>query len=336
MNNTRATVLAYQFLSEDTDGKRVRALALPCIRSSVIGLPASRIGQTCGLRCLLVVCLVCLLLQPFACADQPSLTFFGWSDQHVTTDGNASHLEPAIDAMNKLPGTPFPKEIGGEVPKPAFVFGCGDITEWPTHAAMKSYDELITERLRFPAYDILGNHDEGGKAPSETMVNWIVSRHGARSYTFEHNGVHFIALHSQYDESLNNPAQPLTEEALDFLRSTLARLAVDEPVIGAMQLCYDAITNRDALSDALGDANVIAILGGHYHKAKIDNYQGRTFVQLPSPAPGSPSEIAVVQVTSDRLLVIAYDYKRSQWTDDPKKRLDMRIRGPKAPVAVRD
>jgi hypothetical protein len=35
------------------------------------------------------------------------LTFFGWSDQHVQTDGDARHLVPAIDAMNALPGTDY-------------------------------------------------------------------------------------------------------------------------------------------------------------------------------------------------------------------------------------
>jgi len=259
-------------------------------------------------------------------SDEPTLTFFGWSDQHVQTDGDAKHLIPAIDAMNALPGTPYPESISGKVAEPAFVFGCGDITEWPTHAAMKAYDQLITERLKFPAYDILGNHDEGGKVPSETMRKWLVSRHGAPSYTFCRGGIQFIALFSKYDENLANPAQPLAEEALEFLRRRLAGLPEETPVIVATHLCFDAITNRDSLCQAIGDANVIAILGGHYHKAKVDKYRGYNFIQLPSPAAGSPSEFTVVRITSDRLVAIPYDYRKSQWSDDPKKRLDARIR----------
>ena len=73
-------------------------------------------------------------------AESPDLTFFGWSDQHVQTDGNGDHLLPAIDAMNSLPGTKFPEAMGGEVGVPAFVFGCGDITEWPSRAAIERYD----------------------------------------------------------------------------------------------------------------------------------------------------------------------------------------------------
>ena len=99
-------------------------------------------------------------------AEELRLTFFGWSDQHVQTNGDGDHLLPAMDALNELPGKPFPESIGGQVEKPAFVFGCGDVTEWPTHAAVTTYEKLITTHLRWPAYDILGNHDEGGGAPA--------------------------------------------------------------------------------------------------------------------------------------------------------------------------
>ncbi len=255
-----------------------------------------------------------------------SLTFFGWSDQHVQTDGDASHLVPAIEAMNALPGTEYPPEIGGRVAEPAFVFGCGDITEWPTHAAIGAYDKLITDRLRFPTFDVLGNHDEGGKVPSDTAKNWLIERHGALSYTFERGGIHFVVVHSKYDETLNDPAQPLTEEALHFVQESLSKLPKRASAILATHLCFDAMTNRDALIDALGDANVIAILGGHYHKAKVDRYRGRYFVQLPSPAPGSPEEVMVIRVDSSRIIAVPFDYQQKRWEDNPKKRLDLQLR----------
>lgn len=278
---------------------------------------------------LLVGFLSSQLLAATLSEDDKPLTFFGWSDQHVQTDGGGAHLIPAIDAMNRLPGTPYPESVGGKVAVPAFVFGCGDITEWPTHAAMKTYDQLITERLKFPAYDILGNHDEGGQVPNETMKQWLISRHGALSYTFQNQGVHFICLFSDYDESLNSPSQLLTKESLRWLSSRLADVTEGTPVIVATHLCFDALMNRDALITASGDAHVIAILGGHYHKAKVDRYQGRSFVQLPSPAPGSPSEFTVVQITSDRIIAIPYNYQQAKWSDDPGKRLEAAIRRPR-------
>jgi len=264
-----------------------------------------------------------------ALAGGPGLTFFGWSDQHVQTDGDGSHLIPAIEAMNGLPGTKYPADIGGKVPEPEFVLGCGDITEWPTTAAKGTYDELITKRLKFPSYDIIGNHDEGGNVPSETMNGWIIARHRSLTYTFDKNGVHFIALFSSYDESLNSPAQPITKQALDFIRKDLGKIPKGNPVVVAIHLCFDSLTNRDELVEAFGDANVILVLGGHYHKAKVDKYQGIHFVQLPSPAPKSPNEFTVIRITSDRLVAISYDYEKKEWDTDPRKTLDVRINGPR-------
>ena len=259
-------------------------------------------------------------------ADEPSgLTFFGWSDQHVQTSGDGEHLVPAIEAMNRLPGTAYPASIGGAVDQPAFVFGCGDITEWPTNAALKTYEALITRRLKFPAYDVIGNHDEGGNSPSDTLKNWLISRHGALTYTFESHGVRFVALYSPYDESLNNPAQPLTSQALDDLRAQLAKGSKEQPTIVATHLCYDAMTNKDELLKVLQPYNVVAILGGHYHRARVDCYQGRAFVQLPSPAPGSPRELAVFRITPTRLVITMFNYETNAWTSDPAKILDVSL-----------
>lgn len=259
-------------------------------------------------------------------AAEWGLTFFGWSDQHVQTNGDGEHLLPAIDALNELPGKPFPESIGGQVAQPAFVFGCGDVTEWPTRAAVATYEKLLTTRLRWPAYDILGNHDEGGGAPSETMKRWITQRHGALSYTFEAGGVRFLALFSPYDERLQNPAQPLHADALAWLRAELAKSPGQQPVIVATHLCYDAITNRDELVQALEGAHVLMVLGGHYHKAKVDRYRGIDFVQLPSPAPqNSAGEVTVIRVEPDRVVAIPYNYRERSWSTAPSKVLDKRL-----------
>ena len=258
-------------------------------------------------------------------ADEGGLTFFGWSDQHVAVNGDGQHLLPAIDAMNSLPGTEFPAEIGGRVAEPAFVLGCGDITEWPTNAAKNTYDELLTRRLKFPSYDLVGNHDEGGQSPSDTIKNWICARHGSLSYTFDRSGVHFVILFSKYDESLNNPAQPVSAEALTFLRNDLPKLAQGTPVVVALHLCFDAITNRDNFVQALGDANVVLVLGEHYHKAKVDRYRDINFVQLPSPAPNGSHEVTVIRITSDRLLAIPYQYETKTWSDGRGKILHVPI-----------
>ena len=270
---------------------------------------------------------LCLLLTGVVAEEATTLTFYGWSDQHTKTSGDTSSLHPFVDAMNTMAGTAWPKSVGGQVPKPAFVIGTGDITEWPTNAAMKGYDALLNTRLKFPAYDILGNHDDGGRAFSPTMINWLKKKHGSLSYTFEKSGVVFIGLWSKFDPK-GKPAQPLTKEALDYLREQLAKLPREKPVVIFTHLCHDAMTNRDELVDTIGKSNVIMVLGGHYHYSSVNQYRGLTFVQLPSPK-SKFTEFTVFQVTQNRLIAMPYDFSKKTWVTGPRKVLDKKIKGPR-------
>ncbi len=256
--------------------------------------------------------------------DETGLTFYGWSDQHVQASGDASHVIPVVDAMNVMEGTSYPEKVGGKVARPQFVLGAGDITEWPTIAAMKTYDDLLKIRLKIRAYDVIGNHDDGGLVPSETMKKWAIARHGGLSYTFDAGGVHFVMLWSAFDAS-KEPAQPLTTESLDYLRKELAKAPKDAPIIIATHLCHDAIVNKDALIDAIGTAKVILILGGHYHFASVQEYRGFRFVQLPSPK-SEWTEFTVLRITPDRLIALPYDFVKRAWATEPRKILDIPVK----------
>ena len=228
--------------------------------------------------------------------------------------------------MNTMAGTAWPKSVGGKVPKPSFVIGAGDITEWPTNAAMKGYDALLNDRLKFPAYDVLGNHDDGGRAFSPTMINWLKKKHGGLSYTFEKGGVVFIGLWSKFDPK-GKPAQPLTKEALAYLEEQLAKLPREKPAVIFTHLCHDAMTNRDELVEAIGKSNVIMVLGGHYHYSSVNQYRGLTFVQLPSPK-SKFTELTVIRITKDRLIAMPYDFNKKTWVTGSRKVLDKKIKGP--------
>jgi len=271
--------------------------------------------------------ILCLLFSGVAAEAATTLTFYGWSDQHTKTSGDTSSLHPFVDAMNTMAGTAWPKSVGGQVPKPSFVIGAGDITEWPTNAAMKGYDALLNTRLNFPAYDVLGNHDDGGRAFSPTMINWLKKKHGGLSYIFEKGGVVFIGLWSKFDPK-GKPAQPLTKEALAYLKEQLAKLPPEKPVVIFTHLCHDAMTNRDELVDTIGKSNVIMVLGGHYHYSSVNQYRGLTFVQLPSPK-SKFTEFTVFQVTQNRLIAMPYDFTKKTWVTGPRKVLDKKIKGPR-------
>ncbi len=278
----------------------------------------------------IVFCVLSMTCSSGIRGEEVALTFFGWSDQHIQTDGDASHVTPVIDAMNEFAGTAYPAAIGGRVGKPAFVIGAGDITEWPTHAAVNKYDKLVSKRLKIPAYDVMGNHDDGGLAPSDTMVKWLEKRHGSLSYTFDRGGVHFICLYSEYDHKAGKPAQPISPKALGFVRKDLAKTPKGTPTVVVTHLCFEAITNKDSLVDAFGNANVILVLGGHYHYASVNEYRGFRFVQLPSPK-SKWTMFTVVRVTSKRLVAMPYDFVKKEWvknTTGRRRVLDVRMVGP--------
>jgi len=275
------------------------------------------------MKSLPVTPLVFWLLMGVSGAHGVELTFFGWSDQHVKTDGSTQHLHPFIDAMNAMPGTLYPKSVGSKVGRPAFVIGAGDVTEWPTNAAMRGYDEVLAKRLKFKAMDVLGNHDDGGLAFSPTMLNWCKRRHGSLSYVFQEGGVRFIALWSRFDPK-GKPFQPITAEALGYLKTELAKAPEGQPIVLFTHLCYDAMTNRDELIKVIGDANVVLILGGHYHKATFHRYKGRNWVQLPSPK-SDFNHFTVLRITNDRLLALPYDFVKKEWVSNQRQALDLRI-----------
>ena len=266
----------------------------------------------------------CFSYFPGKAKESTTLTFFGWSDQHVKTDGNVSKLMPFVQAMNTMPGTPFPESLGGKVDAPSFVIGAGDVTEWPTNAAMRAYDGLLKNTLKWKAYDVLGNHDDGGFAFSPTMINWLKKRHGGLSYAFEQAGVKFIALWSKFN-ARGKPFQPLTKEALSYLREQLKATPSGQPVVLFTHLCHDAMTNRDELVEAVGDANVILVLGGHYHYSSVNKYRGLNFVQLPSPK-SKFTEFTVLRISSNRLVAIPYDFVKKEWILGARKSLDISIK----------
>ena len=87
------------------------------------------------------------------------------------------------------------------------------------------------------------------------------------------------------------------------------------------------MTNRDELVEAIGDANVVLVLGGHYHYSSVNKYRGLNFVQLPSPK-SKFTEFTVFRITSDRLLAMPYDFVKKQWVSGSRKSLDFAIRFP--------
>lgn len=163
-----------------------------------------------------------LVLIPKRAAE--GITFFVTSDTHYGLSQTvAAANEKTVDAMNALPGTAFPREVGGAVATPRGVAVLGDLTnDGDTPGFSISWRLFNADfgvngegRLRFPVYELPGNHDGGDE---QTVRRGIRERNKLRpglegsspngiSYSWDWGQVHFVSLGlfagSEGDEVVN-------------------------------------------------------------------------------------------------------------------------------------
>ncbi|VGO19077.1 amidohydrolase family protein [Pontiella sulfatireligans] len=247
------------------------------------------------------------------------ITFFGWSDTHIPADGNIQRIEPTIIAMNQLPGTAFPAGMEGFVKTPSFVFNCGDITVNGAQASMDSYEKLIDQQLKYPSYEIGGNHDQ----VTDIVSDWIIGKHGAESYSFNNGGIYFIAVSAPFTIGAGHK-QPIPQSALDEISARIAAIPDGAPIVVATHLSHQMATNLDEVIGAFGDANVVLWMGGHGHQSSTRVYKGIHCVQLPSPA-SRDAEFMVIRITPDQLTINTRDYRKNAWATDASRKLDIAL-----------
>ena len=232
----------------------------------------SRIAGQWGTRLLIVA--FGALLGSGGAIDSRDFTFYHISDQHYGAKNfDPTVLQKTIDAMNDLPGTRYPAAIGGTVGVPRGVILTGDLTDGGQAPQWLDFvsDWGLTGkegRLKFPLYEIAGNHDGGPSTragDSGYVRRQIIGRNNARvgmvnksanglHYSWDWEDVHFVCLneyaglegaqrypgnpaHNRKKEDYGNPA----EQSLQFLAEDLsAHVGMsDRPVILAQHYGFD-------------------------------------------------------------------------------------------------
>ena len=213
-------------------------------------------------------------------------SFVQLSDTHVGFNGPPDPLgtkafERAVDMVNGLSS------------KPDLIIVTGDLvhdSEKPDEQAarMKLFRE-ISSRLQAPMLKLVpGEHDAGLDGGQMFRENF-----GETSYSFDHRGVHFIAL-----DNVSHAKPEVGPEAIAWLKKDLARFPKTAPiVVMTHRPLFDLkpewewfTSDGDDVMNVLAPYENVTVLYGHIHRdheheeGHIKHYAARSLIfAFPDP-----------------------------------------------------
>jgi hypothetical protein len=230
----------------------------------------------------------------------------------------------AVDAMNGIAGTPFPRAVGGSVGMPRGLLIAGDLTEMGAPHEWARFEQIFGLSgkegwLHYPVFEGAGNHDVGDEVRGDTFVEKrIIDRHGAKRYAFDWDDLHVVCLGVAPDDA-----------DLAWLREDLAATGTEVGVVLYFHYLLEGPYSsenwfaeggyRERLHDAIAGYRVLGIFNGHFHASGAYRWKGHD-AYLMGSAKHSWHAFAVVHVTDTRFTVASYNYDRKAfwwWHDKP-------------------
>jgi 3',5'-cyclic AMP phosphodiesterase CpdA len=207
-----------------------------------------------------------------------------WGFQGPKVNPDPTHPLPmAIEAVNAMN------------PAPDFVVFTGDLTHTTDDAderrrRMTGFRDQVKALKIKDVHFLAGEHDaslDNGAAFKEFF--------GDTHYTFDHNGIHFIAL-----DNVSDPSGALGDAQLDWLKTDLANQAKGQPIVVFthrplfdLYPQWDWATRDGAKAiDLLTPYEHVTVFYGHIHQVnshmtgKIAHHAAESLI-FPQPAPGS-------------------------------------------------
>lgn len=228
----------------------------PVARRSFLSLSALTLGGAAALT------LPSVTRSRRAAADDADLTFAVVTDTHANAESpeRLAGLTRAFAAI--------------EVEDPAFVLNCGDITDYGAEDEFAAYRAAIPDALIDRIHHVPGNHEV--RWDPTAMENY--RRHfGPPSYSFDADGLHFVAL---------DPTQALQEpgvfgpDRLDWLRDDLERAGASTPSVLFLHLPFGGpyyyVNDTEDLLETIAPFRVRGIFAGHIHKEEVTQFNGLT------------------------------------------------------------
>lgn len=149
-----------------------------------------------------------------------------------------------------------------------FVVITGDITELGTHEELPRAKKLF-DSLKVKYFIIPGNHDVGW---SESGGMDFISTFGNDRFTFDHNGIRFIACSSGPYVRMSDGHIPL--DAMTWMKSILDTTHINMPVIFLNHYPMDnQMDNWYEVTELFKTRNTILFMCGHGHTNKVLNFE---------------------------------------------------------------
>ena len=257
------------------------------------------------------------------------LTFFVWADMHFGYRQKFAEEDfrwRTVQQMNDFAGWPYPPEIGGCVEEPSLILVCGDfVTACSDGERDFAYYQNALRQTSLPSYEAMGNHEIG----YANIIGYFKKRYGNLYYSFNHQGVHFVALCQTFDA--RERVEALDDEQLKWLENDLASLDKQIPVVVFAHDDLDKQPNAGAIHAVLQKANVILTLSGHTHGKHNRFGCSHDWNGIPVLNTGHvrdhPTDmiygrfILVVRIAAERTVIVPWRWDLQEWASHQGERV---------------
>jgi 3',5'-cyclic AMP phosphodiesterase CpdA len=232
------------------------------------------------------------------------LFFVQLSDSHIGFKGPANQdvtgtFALAIDQVNAL------------VARPGFVMHTGDLTHTSTAAQFDTVKQMLGTVKAGQVFQVPGEHDAVAGDDKAYLGVFGGSAVGTGYYSFEMNGVHFLAL---VNAVATQGMGHLGPDQLDWIRKDLAGLSSEMPIVVFAHVPLFAMYpawgwSTDDATQALSLMKrfpAVTVLNGHVHQVMSKVEGNVTFhtaraSAFPQPRPGDAPNPGPLTVPSTQL-----------------------------------
>src|SRR5713226_3269090 len=236
------------------------------------------------------------------------LSFLQISDSHIgfSKDANKDVTETFKIALDRINAMPTP---------PSFLIHTGDISQLSKPEEFDTFDEVLKSCRTKDVFYVPGEHDvlnDGGKLYRERYLKSVEGK-GSGWYSFNKNGVHFVALVNVLDLQAGGLGQ-LGDEQLEWLEEDVKGLGADTPIVVFAHIPLWAVypqwgwgtSDSERALGYLKRFGSLTVLNGHIHQV-LQKVEGNvTFhtamsTAFPQPAPGTAPSPGPLKVPAEKL-----------------------------------